>query len=701
MMMSGCSDIQEYEAPVEEVFKTFYAEMETNQATKTVLGQKGENGIRQVLWLPSDMIGVVPTGVGNQFDVFTNTVKESSIEAIFEGQTILADSYYAIYPYNEADRVIDYEIDFRLSAVQNYKEGTFDSGAFPMVARSKDSDSDGLQFLNLCGVLELNLTGEVKISSITFSSDNEVSGYFSVDMNYVDYPKIVSSSNSSKFVTLNCGSGVQLNPDTPVPFYIVLPPGEYNGFNLLIKTTDGKVMCKDAKKPLDIKRSYVKSTGALPYVGVESVNLSLNGTSNCYMVSSFGSYTFDASVKGNSIETVGVPVSAEVVWETKNTDQAVSTGDIVRNVSYNGGSVFFESTGVEGNALIAVKDASGKILWSWHIWATDYEPNTNVNVYLSGALMMDRNLGALDCGKDASSYGFLYQWGRKDPLIGSGTGSTVFATTAPANVKQYVKPSSSFEYSFANPTHSIGNLYNNSTAWGRTKTMYDPCPPGWRVPDGGPDGVWSGMVWGIPGIVGTSSSGYWIINPPYSTPATIYPAPGYTGGDRLELYWPHQALYCWSCDAVSNSSNNAYGMHLFNRIERELTSNRNSEFSVRCMREHAINVSLNTLPATDVTRTSATLHGSMEYIGTAEVSDMGFVWSSTNTAPDITCSKVSVGVAAGEFSASLTELKSGMTYYYRTFVTENGITIYGPVLSFTTQTSAGNEDIPEGDEYEW
>jgi hypothetical protein len=111
--------------------------------------------------------------------------------------------------------------------------------------------------------------------------------------------------------------------------------------------------------------------------------------------------------------------------------------------------------------------------------------------------------------------------------------------------------------------------------------MYDPCPPGWRVPDGGPEGVWRGIDWG--GINGDNTTKGWIINEPYSVPASFYPAPGYTGGDRLELYFPRKALYCWSCTNID--VNQGYSMHLFDRIERELKSKKASEFSVRCMKE--------------------------------------------------------------------------------------------------------------------
>ena len=75
-----------------------------------------------------------------------------------------------------------------------------------------------------------------------------------------------------------------------------------------------------------------------------------NGTANCYIVSGAGKYHFSA-VKGNGSEAVGTVATVD------NAKKAVrfTTATEFR----------------KGNALIAAKDASGKILWSWHIWMTD------------------------------------------------------------------------------------------------------------------------------------------------------------------------------------------------------------------------------------------------------------------------------------------------------------------------------------------
>ena len=116
-LVSGCVDIEEFEEPAQKVSKTFYAEMEDSPLTKTVLGDKGEDGIRPVLWMPEDKIGVAPS-TGGAFDMFVNKSADSSVMAEFEGQTSLASSYFAVYPYDKDAVVADGSISFTLNTEQ-------------------------------------------------------------------------------------------------------------------------------------------------------------------------------------------------------------------------------------------------------------------------------------------------------------------------------------------------------------------------------------------------------------------------------------------------------------------------------------------------------------------------------------------------------------------------------------------------------
>lgn len=233
-------------------------------------------------------------------------------------------------------------------------------------------------------------------------------------------------------------------------------------------------------------------------------DLSINEPANCYMVEPGGSGMF-RPYKGNSRTLLEDSFSASVLWECTNSTKAPLKEDVIKHVAFQDGYVVLKAGNSSGNAMVAVMDSRGTILWSWHVWVTSYKPYNRNCAFRSGAVMMDRNLGALSANKgDSGSLGLMYQWGRKDPFPGSSdTGSPVFAKTCPANAWTYAvcySITGNVGYSIKNPTVFIGQFNNdwlydtyeyNKSRWGREKTVYDPCPQGWRVPDGGDASPWA------------------------------------------------------------------------------------------------------------------------------------------------------------------------------------------------------------------
>ncbi len=162
-------------------------------------------------------------------------------------------------------------------------------------------------------------------------------------------------------------------------------------------------------------------------------------------------------------------------------------------------------------------------------------------------------------------------------------------------------------YTIANPTTFIyvnylnnknndwyytGSESTDNTRWtpsNRAKSIYDPCPAGWRVPDGGENGVWSKALgsasdfrndslfdnidkgMNLQGRLGSNQKIIW------------YPASGcryFTDGD---LYVGDSGS-CWSASPYNHS---AYimGISADGAVRPSISSSRAYGFSVRCIKE--------------------------------------------------------------------------------------------------------------------
>ena len=325
-------------------------------------------------------------------------------------------------------------------------------------------------------------------------------------------------------------------------------------------------------------------------------------TANCYIVTKAGAYAFKA-VKGNSSESVGSVASAEVLWETFGTDVAPAVGDLVKDVSYKDGEITFTATDKKGNAVIAAKDAAGNILWSWHIWLTD-QPKEQ-EYYHNAGTMMDRNLGATSSTPgDVGALGLLYQWGRKDPFLGSSSISEAVEAKSTITWPSAVSSDSStgtIAYAIANPTTFItdnsknddwyytGYSSTDNTRWttsDKAKSIYDPCPAGWRVPDGGENGVWSKALGSSSEFTNVFDNVYKGMNfsDKFGSYQTIwYPAPGSRAQfDGRLFHVPYYGIY-WSASTYGQQAN-VLGIY-DDGFVGSLNSIRAYGRSVRCVKE--------------------------------------------------------------------------------------------------------------------
>jgi len=235
-------------------------------------------------------------------------------------------------------------------------------------------------------------------------------------------------------------------------------------------------------------------------------------TSNAYIVAPGSTITIPVNIKGNANEplkeaptdnaTIGgvthTATSVAVLWQ--------SATSLINVSSIYNGKVNITASGTPGNAVVAAYNGS-TILWSWHIWVTDYTPNGGGVTYTNTLsnptrTFMERNLGATTISTaTTTTYGCYYQWGRKDPFPYNITSGTYNGTATFANHSGGSVESANLQYTIQHPTEfstylntTTNDWYADVTAeqnnnlWNKTdntKTIYDPCPPGWRVPTSG------------------------------------------------------------------------------------------------------------------------------------------------------------------------------------------------------------------------
>jgi len=377
---------------------------------------------------------------------------------------------------------------------------------------------------------------------------------------------------------------------------------------------------------------------------------------NCYMVPLGETVYLPVSrvttawtqINGSSY-TLPTTWTAGLLWTTSS--NGVSASGSVADISYNrdGGYIKVTAGCVEGNSLIAAYDADGgNILWSWHIWVTNYNPDaptngTTYNFNTNNPLtFMDRNLGATSTSvATLGTMGLLYQWGRKDPFPGastvyyatngeynslsiynaSGTLLTEGSQSGGTGIKSVLASATTTETKTLNLTNAIknpmtfyyvptGGAYigsdwytttddatgslQNSALWGNSdyagtptaKTVFDPCPAGWRVP------TWKNgySPWHVFGTsttnatiaisaVGTWSNGLSVT----SVSAGYYPAAGYKESLSGTFQTIGSTGNYWS---ASTSLGNGYAMrHTSADIIPANSRSRAAGFSVRCVQE--------------------------------------------------------------------------------------------------------------------
>ena len=267
MAFSGCQ-MHETDAPSEKTY-TLSATLEGKNDTKTHLSDI-QDGIYYPYWSTGDKIAVFIDDNSSP-GTFNLTGGENTANGTFTG-TQFGNLYTAYYPLSGAISSSGGTITVNLPSTFTLSEesSTFPEGSFPMAAVS---ESDNLQFKNLCAVLKLSLIGESAIRRITFRANDEsipVSGEATVIPG--DVPSLKMKDGGSNEVALELDYLAQLDPETPKEFFLVIPAVTYKGgFTVLIDTFEGTVE-RSTTKDITFERSQFRAIPTFECTGTGEID---------------------------------------------------------------------------------------------------------------------------------------------------------------------------------------------------------------------------------------------------------------------------------------------------------------------------------------------------------------------------------------------------------------------------------------------
>lgn len=361
-------------------------------------------------------------------------------------------------------------------------------------------------------------------------------------------------------------------------------------------------------------------------------------TANCYVISAPGTYKIpliygnarkaDGTLNTSSFQTANTgtrilsnfinykgtaitdmllsssgdtPTTAELVWSDAG-------ANIVSSPAISGDFLTFEIKKddlQQGNAVVAVKDADGLVMWSWHLWfapasvlntiavtnssgnvydfseeplgmkytewnRSTYTQNRKVRVTLRQTVVPS-NTTTFEItqtpGSEKSPASTLYQWGRKDAFPGVDDASVSGSFSKVSGRKSYdvaIQNPGVFYYNSGSTGWCTIGYFN---AWSVDKTtkspadntvvksIYDPSPAGFHLPEKNAFTIFS-----ISNVDGSFDKGWNFWTNTNKTESIYFPAVGLRpfNSGTLSSSSVGSIGYCWTAIASSNTSGSGW-----------------------------------------------------------------------------------------------------------------------------------------------
>ena len=235
----------------------------------------------------------------------------------------------------------------------------------------------------------------------------------------------------------------------------------------------------------------------------------------------------------------------------------------------------------------------------------------------------------------------------------------------------------------------MDNLWNPDN-----KTIWDPCPPGYMVArkDAYDYMGINGWEWDYGrhfyynGYVGGTDQA-WFPNTPYIDPS------GNNSWQDSQGWVRTSGPADWNINVPAFYFNGDSGYYSNPSAADALP--------VRCMRMSDKFIVQTLAPTSG--ETSINAKGILILNMEVEITEKGFVWSTSNSDPttDYNDGKVTASdTSKGSYSCLITDLQPNSTYYVRAYAIGDGETMYGEVMKVNTSSPGSGEGFT-GDDFEW
>ena len=240
------------------------------------------------------------------------------------------------------------------------------------------------------------------------------------------------------------------------------------------------------------------------------------------------------------------------------------------------------------NAVIGVKNNKSNIAWSWHIWLWDQISHPLEEVEIknhegNNYNILNYNLGSKFDNDNSHLKNWYYQWGKKDPMLlpesynSNNNNHTSYGTTSfsiepcAASVAESIKNPCTFYKANRNYNYNWVQLNYYYNFWDATcgsvgatekvivKTIYDPCPRGFTVPNARvftgftSTGDWTNTAEQF-NVIGSFANGWYFKKNESDSTGAFFPASGHRFQSSGDLRYVGVYGDYWSAGVYDASS---------------------------------------------------------------------------------------------------------------------------------------------------